>query len=489
MLAKGFLVQFAVSGERQTVEQMNLFRDLVLGQSAFAVAQQRFQVQLGAGIGDHERRHRFAPVRVGQADHRHLADTGVRLDGVLHLRGVHVHAAADDHVVLAVQQIQVTVRVHPSDVAGVQPAVHQRFGAFLRQAVITEHVVWRASRHFAAFTRGHRFSVAIDDTDLAHGRGLAATEQPLRMGRIVVLPAQPGDEVGRFRLAVQLHEHRTEGFQALSQTLHRDRGGAVQHGAQRTQIRTGLRIGLQPVQQPVNHGGYHEGESDLVLADAADHGGGIESGFDVVGGPFQQPDHQDAPGGMGQRRGEQKALVVLQCQLHLMGKQVQINVFLAVQDALGLARGAAGVGNEGQIIRCHVDVGVLRLAGGEKIIPGHHVRRAIPRRPERDHLFQLRQAIAVAGEQLETLSIDDGHPGVGVGQNIEHFVVAKHAVQRHPGGAGLNQPLGRHRELQAIGHGERYPGARSDAELDEGVADLKAAALQLGITEVAAPHG
>jgi hypothetical protein len=49
-------------------------------------------------------------------------------DALLDLVGIHVEAAHQDHVLLAVHDPEVAVLVHLGDVAGVQPAVRQRLG-------------------------------------------------------------------------------------------------------------------------------------------------------------------------------------------------------------------------------------------------------------------------------------------------------------------------------------------------------------------------
>ena len=65
----------------------------------------------------------LAHARVGHADHRDLRDVGMLEDRVLDLGRVHVEPADDEHVLLAVGDLEVAALVHHADVAGVQPAV------------------------------------------------------------------------------------------------------------------------------------------------------------------------------------------------------------------------------------------------------------------------------------------------------------------------------------------------------------------------------
>ena len=59
----------------------------------------------------------------GALDHRDLRDVGMAEDRVLDLGRVDVEPADDEHVLLAVGDLQVAALVHHADVAGVQPAV------------------------------------------------------------------------------------------------------------------------------------------------------------------------------------------------------------------------------------------------------------------------------------------------------------------------------------------------------------------------------
>ena len=88
-------------------------------------------VDLGPRGGRVERHDALAPVGVGHAEDRHLADTWHLGDDVLDLARVDVVPTRDDHVALAVDQPEVAVRAEPAEVAGVQPAVPHRLGQVL----------------------------------------------------------------------------------------------------------------------------------------------------------------------------------------------------------------------------------------------------------------------------------------------------------------------------------------------------------------------
>ena len=68
----------------------------------------------------------LAPVVVGRGDDRGLGDRGVGGQRLLDLDRGDVLAAGDDHVLLAVAQLDVAVGVHDAEVAGVEPAAGER---------------------------------------------------------------------------------------------------------------------------------------------------------------------------------------------------------------------------------------------------------------------------------------------------------------------------------------------------------------------------
>ena len=60
---------------------------------------------------------------VGNADHRHVGDRRMAEQRVLDFGRIDVLAAGDDHVLHAVVDVEVAVRVEIAGVAGVEPAV------------------------------------------------------------------------------------------------------------------------------------------------------------------------------------------------------------------------------------------------------------------------------------------------------------------------------------------------------------------------------
>ena len=131
----------------------------------------------------HKQHGLFAVDRVGPADDCGLGDLGQLVDDRLDLAGVDVLAAADDHVLCAVDQNQITVLVQPADVPGVQPAVDNRIGRLLGPVQVAAHDVRALDHNLTGLTIGHRTPRRVDDADRltrhwqSHGARLALAVQ------------------------------------------------------------------------------------------------------------------------------------------------------------------------------------------------------------------------------------------------------------------------------------------------------------------------
>src|ERR687895_511030 len=88
--------------------------------------------------------HLLAADLVGPADHRGLLDTRMLQEHILDLARIDVLSAADDHVLLAVDEEEEPVLVAVADVARVQPSVPERLGVGVRPPVIALHDVGAA---------------------------------------------------------------------------------------------------------------------------------------------------------------------------------------------------------------------------------------------------------------------------------------------------------------------------------------------------------
>src|ERR1700693_340740 len=104
-----------------------------------------------AALPDHQACDALTPEIVGQSEHRAVSDAGVFQENLLDLRGMDVLAAGHDHVLLAAADGQIAFLVEASEVAGMDPAVAERFGRLFWIGEIRRDGVWRTAENFSEF--------------------------------------------------------------------------------------------------------------------------------------------------------------------------------------------------------------------------------------------------------------------------------------------------------------------------------------------------
>ena len=115
--------QLARGRARQRRRQLDPLRHLEAGQRLGAVAAQLVRGRRGAALEHDDRGHRLLPLGVLAADHGGVGDLGVAQQHLLDFGRDDVLAAADDHVVDPVLDVEEAFLVDAAEVAGVQPAV------------------------------------------------------------------------------------------------------------------------------------------------------------------------------------------------------------------------------------------------------------------------------------------------------------------------------------------------------------------------------
>src|SRR5258708_2520518 len=153
----------------QAVQEVDLFGRLVLGQPLAAEGKDLVRGGRGAPAQDDKRDHLLAVPRVGPADDGGLGHCWVLEQHLFDIAGVHVQPAADDHVLLAVDDIEVAVGVHAADVAGVQPAVANRLGGDVRHPVVALHDIGATNADFAELANRNLTVVLVEDLDREAG--------------------------------------------------------------------------------------------------------------------------------------------------------------------------------------------------------------------------------------------------------------------------------------------------------------------------------
>ena len=145
------------------------------------------------------------PQQILLADDAGLLHRGVEAEDDLDLPGIDVEAARDDHPLLPAREEDVTVPVHPSEVARMEPAVPDHLGGCLRVLVITLHDVFTPEDQFADGLPRELPALLVDDF-----RDDAGNRNPDGAGLLGHVETAEGGDGRRLGQAVALHDPDAE---------------------------------------------------------------------------------------------------------------------------------------------------------------------------------------------------------------------------------------------------------------------------------------
>jgi hypothetical protein len=122
----------------------------------------------------HHHLHGLAGLVVGHADGGAFQHAGHLRDDVLDLVRVHVEAAHQDHVLLAVDDLEVAALVDHADVAGAEEAVGgHHLGGLVGALPVAGHHLRAADGDLARRAQGHLVAVVVEQAMLGAGHGQA----------------------------------------------------------------------------------------------------------------------------------------------------------------------------------------------------------------------------------------------------------------------------------------------------------------------------
>ena len=226
----------------------------------------------------------LAPSGVGQTEDGGFEDGGVRVEDVLDLGGEDLLAAGDDHVLLAIDDVEVALGVEGREVAGAEPAVDEGLGGLVGTLPVAgrDGGAARADLADGAAVGWDGAAVVADDGELdgdTRTAGLGA-EAELLFGRQrlqVLLQEAEGQVRARLGHAVGLDVLAAHHAHDLAHDLGRDRRAAGQDAAQaRVVARLGARVPHEAVEhrrdQVRERGALDfDGAEDRLLLEARDH--------------------------------------------------------------------------------------------------------------------------------------------------------------------------------------------------------------------------
>src|SRR6476469_6712903 len=150
----------------EVVEEPDDPRVLVGGDPLLDVLADLLGRQLLAVVDDDRRADLLAPLVVGDADDRRFADLRVLVEHLLDLARVDVVAAADDQVLLAVDDVEVALLVDAGHVAGVEPTAAHRLLGGVGALPVALHDVVAADHDLTDLALGDIVVVLVDDPHL-----------------------------------------------------------------------------------------------------------------------------------------------------------------------------------------------------------------------------------------------------------------------------------------------------------------------------------
>ena len=121
----------------------------------------------------------LTPLLVGDGDHGALQHSGMLGHRLLHFDGRDVLATGNDHIFLAVAQLDVAIGMPDRDIAGMEPATRERGSGSLRVVVVALHHVIAVHNDLA-----HRLTVARHIVHmLIHDASAVSNDVPLPLTR------------------------------------------------------------------------------------------------------------------------------------------------------------------------------------------------------------------------------------------------------------------------------------------------------------------
>src|SRR5438270_631430 len=151
---------------RQRLQEADRARVLVGGHPLLGIGDQLLLGDRLACLDGHDGRDLFAQPFVGDADDGRLLNRRVRVEDLFDLPRVDVEAAADDQLLLAVDDEEEAFLVLVAHVAGMEPAALERLGRGLRLLVVALHDVVAADHDLADVVLAARQGLVVLVEDL-----------------------------------------------------------------------------------------------------------------------------------------------------------------------------------------------------------------------------------------------------------------------------------------------------------------------------------
>src|ERR1700748_3437831 len=143
--------------------ELDVARDLVVGEEPPTMSDQIIGAERSSGLAHHARRHELAPLRVGYSEDCRFQNRRMLVNDGLDLAGIDILSTRDDHVLRAVEDVEIAVRVAAADVARSKHSVLERELGLLRIVPVSGHDVGAARHQLATLSWSKLLSGAVHD--------------------------------------------------------------------------------------------------------------------------------------------------------------------------------------------------------------------------------------------------------------------------------------------------------------------------------------
>src|SRR6266403_247928 len=232
-----------------------------IGERSSAVRDQLFRSECFARLENNDSLYDFAPFRIGYSEDRHFAHGWMRVNDGFDFAGINVFSAGDDHVLQAIENVEVPVGVLVTNVARSEEAVPEREFSFFRLVPITAHDIRAARDQLASFPGFNFVSFWIDNTHVdSEARSTGRGEFVFS----VLMIQQAGEEPG-FTQPVDLNEFNL--WQNLSGAMHEFRSHWRSAISQMPKSREVILLQLRRLRQHVDHRRHQHRVRDAFALD------------------------------------------------------------------------------------------------------------------------------------------------------------------------------------------------------------------------------
>ena len=454
---------------------MDVPRLLVARDPRAAVLDQLPGGRRAAILQDDAGRDRLAEFLVRHADHRRVGHRRMVDQGDLDLLGIDVQPAGHDHVLGAVDEVEIPVRVEIAHVAGAEPPVlERRFGGRGIAEIFAHHDraagLAAAHQQLARLAPGHVVPVRADRADLD------AEDRPARRvrPRLLLLGTQRGDVpglgLGEEGVEPDMRDRRP---QAL---LDRDREH-LSRGDDQPEGRSRLRPLLELRRHHAEDGRNAARDGHLLALDQRQRVGRVEARLhdeaaadrDRVGEPAQ-------PRAVRHRGGRQHHVALAQLPLRHVCERGDDEVRVGRDRALGPPRRPRGIGDHAVVGRRRRGGRRLRGAGVEE-----RGKALLPRlRSAGDDPGRFRNPVERGGDGLPHAFAVEHRPGFAVADDVGDLLRGEPRRERHDQRAELEDRRHRLDQLDPVRHGESDPVAAADPAGGQRIGQPVAARVEPG---------